>query len=641
MAITVVGDAQTAVASGAYSSVSSITIDYPSGLQSGDVVHAAICIPKYRWFQFQGLSVLLARQYGVSIPTGWQYAGSYTLIGSYNYIGQGSIILLRKVATGAEGSSVTFPLSRTDHRPQTPASGEVLQVAAALVAHRGVSIGSPYASPPRFVYGGDAPWNTGESNLSRLTQLGFAIGLDPDKLNPEVGESFPAWSDPTSTKGEPSSWDVLAQEATQAVETTSIYAQDGAPEYTHTLNVRGAVLDADSFTPGLAFFGEPPTIGPTDSRWLRVAFALRDATEGPTVDAPPAPGQPGVTGSGWVQPEWSGREQQIIDPLTCSVWGEGTGPYGLELDLLLDGDAAPKPIGIDATFNGLGACTSAQVTFPANPGVLPYTHALKIGLRTANDGSGDGVDWFAGVVRNVRYDNGLYVVDLDGFWSLLNDARVQLDSGGDIDRPEHGVIVDTLVLGVGDPTAVVIESDADEQQTWGEHLNNTFRATPEAAWGVGPDQVYVQGLPSQGGVLQLDATTDDAVVMVDAGEFILPPFVTEWWAEASDGSVVSAELTPQPGLLAPSRLANSRLDDYGNLLIPKEAMYPIYTGPSHTLEYAGIAVPPLLVVNLPSGEAQMVASARVEVTVGEEGSMPRVTTTLTTVALPYEGRGGV
>src|SRR5690606_29205678 len=123
-------------------------------------------------------------------------------------------------------------------------------------------------------------------------------------------------------------------------------------------------------------------------------------------------------------------------------------------------------------------------------------------------------------------------------------------------------------------------------------------------------------------------------VAVEAGEYILPPFITEWWAETSEGAVVSAELTPQPGLLVPSRLANARLDDYGNLLTPKEAMYPTYSGPSHKLEFAGIAVPPLMVVNLPSGESQMVASAEVSIGVGEEGSMPRISTVLTTVALP-------
>src|SRR5690606_5101780 len=607
----------------------------------GDVVHLAVCIPRYRWYQRHGQQVNLVRQYGIAIPTGWTAVGSYTSNNQYNVNRQGIIFLIRKVATGAEGSDVTIPISRTDYRPEVIADGEVIQVAAALVAHRGVSSGSPYASPPVFKLGGDAPWNSGESALSRLAQLAFAVGIDPNNADPEVGDPFPAWDDPTTTKGEPASWDVLAQESTQAVETTSLYGHSGEPADTQTLNVRAAALDADTFTPGLAFFGLPPKLTSVNvNRWYRVAFALRDESEGPSVDQPPAPGQPGVTGSGWTQPEWDGAERQIDTPLLCTVWGEGVGSYGAELQLLLDEDEAPQPVGLDATFNALGACTSAQATFAASPGVLPYEHVLKFTLRLTTDGSGDGVDWWAGVVRNVRYDNGLYIVDLEGLWSLLNDARVQLDSNGDIDRPQHGVIEGTLVLGVGDPTAVVIESEADEQQTWSEHLNNTFRATPEAAWGIGPDQVFIMGLPDQGGVLELDAD-HEAVAAVDAGEFILPPFVTEWWAEASDGSVVSAELTPSPGLLVPSRLAQSRLDDYGNLLTPKEAMYPIYTGPSHTLEYAGIAVPPLRVVNLPSGESQMVASARVSITVGEEGSMPRVTTTLTTVALPYESRGAV
>src|SRR5690606_24379531 len=157
--------------------------------------------------------------------------------------------------------------------------------AAVLVAHRGVNVGSPYASPPVFKLGGDAPWNSGESSLSRLTQLAFAAGIDPNNADPAVGEEFPAWDDPTATKGEPEEWDVLAQEATEAVETTSVYDHAGDPSDTQTLNVRVAALDSDTFTPGLAFFGSPPELTPFSvNNWYRVAFALRDESEGPTVD---------------------------------------------------------------------------------------------------------------------------------------------------------------------------------------------------------------------------------------------------------------------------------------------------------------------------------------------------------------------
>src|SRR5690606_21903388 len=140
------------------------------------------------------------------------------------------------------------------------------------------------------------------------------------------GEVFPAWTDPTPTKGQPAEWDVLAQESTQAVATTSMYDHAGEPADAHTLNVRGAALDADTLTPGLALFGEPPALTPFSvNRWYRGAFALRDESEGPTVDDPPAPGQPGVTGSGWLQPEWVAEDRMIDTPLICTVWGEGVG----------------------------------------------------------------------------------------------------------------------------------------------------------------------------------------------------------------------------------------------------------------------------------------------------------------------------
>lgn len=632
MAITVVG-AEVTLSEGRFAAAPSITVALPGGIAAGDVLHVAVCLPRYRWWQASGPGFRLVRQYGVSIPTGWVSAGSVAWNNQYAIPSQGIMILMRKVATGAEGASIAIPLTRTNHQPGVSDAQEVLQVAATAVAHSGVNPAQPYAAPPVFMYGGEVPWNNGNLATSRMAQLAFGVGVDVSAGDAiAVGDPFPAWTDPHPTRGEPATWDVLDQASAAAVTTANAYGVDGTPSL-QTVVVRGAVLDAPVAVPGLAWFGMPP-VSPGTSLWYRVAFSLMDASEGVSVDPPPAPGQPGVTGSGWVQPEWVGREHQIDTPLITTVWGEGVGDYGPELTLLMDADEAPQAVGLEATFNGLGACTSAQVSFAANPGLAPYQHALKFELRLHDDPSGVSVAWWAGVVENVRFDNGLYVVDVIGFWALLNDARVQLDSGGHIDRPQHGTILDTLVVGVGDPTAVNIENEADEQQTWGAHLNNTFRASPDAAWGVGPDQVFIMGLPSQGGVQDLSAN-EAFVISVEGGEFILPPYVTEWWATDSAGAVVSAELTPAPGLLAPARLASSRLDDLGNLIMPKEAMYPLFAGPTHTLVVAGIAVPPLRAVSLPNGEDQMVASARVVVTIGEEGSMPGVTTTLTTVALPY------
>lgn len=639
MAITVVDTAQIALESGEFEDgLTGITIDYPAGLAPGDVVHLAICLPKYRWWGVRGTGFAIARQYGISVPTGWTAAGSRAWSSQYDMPRQGIMWLLRKVATGAEGSDVTIPLTRSNLRPEIEPDNEVLQVATVMVAHRGANLAQPYASPPVFVWGGNASWNSGSLSTSRMVQLGFAVSIDPLGVNPAVDDTMPAWDDPLPTTGQPATWDVLDQASTDAIDTTNTYDHNGVPTSPDaTLVVRAAAMDAEVTEPGLSWFGLPPAFSGSNDRWYRVAFALMDASEGISVDTPPPPGLPGVTGSGWLQPEWTGRTHEIATPLVCTIWGPGVDEYGQPaLALFLDEDEAPQPVGVDATFNGLGACTSAQVTFAAHPGLVPFEHAVKLGLRL-HGGSGEDIVWWAGVVRNVRPDNGAWVVDLDGLWSLLNDARVQLDSSDTITRPTHGVIEGTLVLGVGDPTAVIIENAADEQQSWGTHLNNTFRWTPQAAWGIGPDQVFVMGLPEQGGVETLDADADPAVIAVDQSEFILPPFVTEWWAEASDGSVVSAELTPPLGLLAPGRLAQSRLDDLGNLLMPKEAAYPLRAGPTHSLEYAGIAVPPLRAVNLPSGEDQMVASARVVVTVGEEGNMPTITTTLTTVALPFGG----
>src|SRR5690606_31731582 len=313
----------------------------------------------------------------------------------------GCIFLLRKVATGHESGSLQIPITQRTYRADVAADGEVIQAAAVMVAHRGVNVRSPYASAPIVKLGwGDVPWNSGDSVISRLAQLGFAINLtrgisSGGGLIPEVGQQVPAWPDPTPTKGQPTAWDVLAQESTEAVEITGVYSPSGAPMGMQTQNIRAAALDASPFTPGLAFTGEAPFVSYGSTTGLRAVFALRDESEGPELDEVPTPGQPGVTGSGWMQPEWVGRDRLIDNPLGCTVWEGGSGPYGDELQLMLDEDQALPPVAIEATFNGLGACTSAQAIFPADPGLVPYQHALKFSLRLTTDGSGEGVDWWA------------------------------------------------------------------------------------------------------------------------------------------------------------------------------------------------------------------------------------------------------
>lgn len=654
MAITHVGT-ETAVVQGTHETVTSITIDYPTGLSSGDIIHLMLFLTRPKWWTVVGTSWEVARSYSYGVPPGWTvvYADGPLLTAHFPHA-----VLLRRVASGAETGSVTIPITRANHRPDVPDDPlEVLLATAAMTAHSGATpliFEGPFTRGMHGIEnttggggggGGGSTTITTEhprTNYDDSMLLQFALYTQWDKE--AIGDPVPVVPNPLTPPSSPvlgnPAWAVLGQASTltSKISTGRTPAlPDPAGTRTHDVGSRVAVLE--TFDPPVGerqLWGDPSFVDVFDPMGLvGVAVALVDASHGGAVDPPPAPGQPGVTGSGWVLPEWAGRERQITTPLACSVWAEGA---GAELEEVMDEFTGPRPVGLEVTFNGLGAITSGVATFAAPTGLVPFQHYLAFHLRTPDLlPDAPAVAWAGGLVRNVRFDGGLWEAELTGLWSILNDARISVDSADLVERPSlPGVIEDTLVLGIGDPTAATLEAPSDWQQSWGTYLNTIFRDGGTAAWGIGPDRVYIQGLPEQGGVLDLD-TDHEAVASLDAGSFILPPFVTEWWAEDSNGDIVSATLTPPHGLLTPQKIAQSKVDGSDNLLMPKEAFLPTVAGPSHTLAFAGIAVPPIRVINLPGGVTQMVASARVIISVGEEGSMPSIVTTLTTVALPYEG----
>lgn len=649
MAILHVGT-ETSVTTGVGSAITDITIDYPTGLTSGDIIHVAAFITRPRFVTTRGTQFLAARAYAYSPPPGWTvvHSGGPLLTAQIPHA-----IVLRRVASGAETGALTIPISRQDLMPDVPEHpAEVIMATATMTAHSGAT---PFIFEGPFMRGMYAIENIGGGGgggfdiTSRLPQtryaesmlLQFSLYTRVDKDPP--GDPVPAISDPLTPPASPvygsPAWSVLAQESALTTN-MSIWPTPPSGFALHDIGSRIAALE--TFDPPVGQrqqYGDPSWAVPGD--WLTsISVVLVDVSHGGAVDQPPPPGMPGVTGSGWVLPEWIGRERQVLTPLACSAWTEGEGSEGPELVEVMTEFDGLRPVGLEVTFNGLGAITSATATFAAPTGLTPYGHALAFHLRTPDLLPEDpALIWAMGLVKNIRYESGLFNVELDGLWSLLNDARITVDSADLVERPSlPGVIEDTLVLGIGDPSAAPLEAARDWQQSWGTYYNNIFRDTPQAAWGVGPDRVFIQGLPEQGGVWDLD-TEHYAVAQLDAGEFILPPFVTEWWATAADDtdSIVSASLNPPPGLLTPNRISQSRVDLNGALVMPKEAFLPTVAGPSHTLAFAGFAVPPIRVINLPGGVTQLVASARVVISVGEEGSMPSIVTTLTTVALPYEG----
>lgn len=560
-----------------------LTLSIPT-VQAGDLLHLCVNGPHP------------ATPPNLVISPGWEQI-------TYN--------LWRRIATGDPADTTVQVFVHS-------AGWNDLPVSAALIAHAGVdTVLGPYDAPP------SGPYTVPQTDTARLVAFMSVNWLGPvDELPP--GTPLNPWLDPTppGTGAQPA-WHPL----TQTLSSTAVDAQN--PNLTRGLQV--GVFDADTFTPGQMAYSPalppaPPGVIGSNSAPLSV-FSLLALGASTGLDAPPSPDQLGVTGSGVVVPEWLGREQKIHNPLDTLILVDSGGQLTPPLE------SSPQAIMIDASFNGLGACTKATAAFAVDPKVRPFEQAMQFTLDA--DRPDAPAPWWLGVVQNTRFEGGLHLVDLVGLWELANEGPVTTDETGRyVQLPDHLTLAGVLTLSAGSLAALVLPDAAAAQQQWGQTLNNRFARYPNAAWGVGPDRMFVQGLPENGGYVDLSAD-HSSVLSVQAGDFILPPFVTHWWAPSGSG-VVTAEREDPISLLTPLRTVQSRLTEgAGELVTPMEASMPMSEGPAHTLVFAGIVIPPVRIVNLPTVGSQMVASARVQVTLGEEGSMPRVTTTLTTVALPF------
>src|SRR5690625_2594270 len=476
MPITLVG-ATAAAAEGTYATTGSLTIDYPTGLQAGDVLHLVITIARPRYDELVWPQFVLAREYRYSPPPGWTiaYSGGPTNRNAVENFGIPHVMVLRRVALGNEPTSVAIPVSeRVASHPEKEYN---VALAGVMTAHRGVAqhlVFGPVVDGMAITAWTATSGSGGSSGTHYLPQA------DPFVYYPgSVGLQFAVQTARNTPEG------------TQLPPTNSPIPTDTPPpaEWVVDGEARTTALSDNVTTAVTAISGATPA-GDKIPRWPRVGRAtfrlvLTDATYGPPVDAAPQPGQRGVTGSGWALPEWTGRTHEIRNPLLTTFLAENAEG---ELEELLGPEDAPQPVGLEATFNGLGACLTATALFPAETGAVPYGHALAFALQ-ATDTPEAPVTWWAGVVQNTRFENGLYAVQLGGFWSLLNDSRVRTEENPEdedellITRPEHNLIEDTLLISVGDPTTTTIEEPRDALQTWSEHLNNKFRHSPEAAWG--------------------------------------------------------------------------------------------------------------------------------------------------------------
>lgn len=480
--------------------------------------------------------------------------------------------------------------------------------------HTGVDTDNPHIT--------DAPDPNEDPNARGL----YFIQERTDKMPMDTTTNpLTPWQDPLPTgAGEtnPSEWDILTQRLVDA-EVIGTSSQS-------KIFSRFAIASADVNT---LFPVAPPDLNARGSRWTIIGTRLRAGPElSPPTPLPP-PGVVGATGSGSATPEWDAANHVIKNPLLARALT--LDPAGTAL-IPVPPEDTPQPVALEATFNSVGACTTAIALFPAHPQFTPYEHALAFYLerRTITDTPA----WWAGVIKDVQYESGLWRVELVGFWELLNsDVPILLNGTTFMAQPEHPAI--TGFIDLREESTPV---PGRLGQTWSEYYRSMYAAEPNSNWGVGPDGVFIHGPPERAGVMAISVSDTPGILKVENSGYVFPPYVSTWWAKDPSGEP-HVETNDHHGVFVPRHVVRTEYDsDENELVRPKEADYPIIAGPSSTVTYAGMCIPPLRIEDIPNTlePSQLVASATVRITVGEEGSMPTVTTTLTTVALPYPTRGG-
>ncbi len=614
MAITQVGTTETATAGPADLVTSGgITINIPTGLAVNDVLLVAVSLARHKWVRNIYPTYPSARRYNVNTPTGWQFQGRATTADSFNAYYGALWVFLRQI-DGTEGSTVTFPISQVVND-----TADVNLVATATaVAYTNVATGQPVGTevltwddvrPAGFTGGGSGGGGTFYVNRIEVTYTGTALlefvmafkgnGVVPtltiDVGTTEVAQTGVALTAARNYNASNQPFEVQAQQDRIATGRRIV----GPGEY-----------PAPTFT----------TNGDTDT-WVQLG--LTDIIHSNT-DPPPAPGSPGTTGSGALIPE-----RDVIDPLITTLWDVSGGAL-VETE---DETVALQVISCALTFNGLGVCTGGTIVYPARPGYNPLGRVVRLAVDAA--GLSTPI-WYSALPVDVQYDAGLWRVELVGLWALRSRGRIATSGTGgtfQVDLPTvPDVTVGDLILDEG--SGVTIEENTlDELTAWDTYLAEKFDRFTDAGWGVGPDLIYAQGRPAQAGYVVIDATTQAGLLTVKAVGFVEPPYITEWGALDSVPNLV--ESTRTLPALTPRIVAQSRVDSGNALLEPNGASLPPYAGPSYRLTYAGIAIPPFLITDLPDGLSQYVAGAEVQIEHGEEDRAATITTVLTTVALPY------
>jgi hypothetical protein len=340
----------------------------------------------------------------------------------------------------------------------------------------------------------------------------------------------------------------------------------------------------------------------------------------------------GVTGRGYLLPEYVNGERMIDNPLKTTLL-----KWDNDLGAVVDSgpEDLPQPIALEASFNSLGACLRAKAVFTEDLNLSPYSYAMRFEVVPTDAGyelTGlDSFVYWSGVVTNSSFINGLYEVILEGYWVLFNDASR-------ITRP---TLLNAIVgsRNFGSVRLPRIKTELERFKVWGEVFTDTHYGIQNASWGVGPDGFIVYGDPDSAESALL-AFEDASVFNYEKKQFSLNQVATSWYGVGPDDEVLSKSVESSNVGFKPRKTISSvvQIRDYDEpvLLVPEDAGRQFFSGPSYDISYIGLAVLPLKVINPNLFEAQRITASQLSITIGEGGTAPSIVTRLTAESIPIQ-----
>jgi hypothetical protein len=336
-------------------------------------------------------------------------------------------------------------------------------------------------------------------------------------------------------------------------------------------------------------------------RVSRIMLALKPADARPEEPVEVAPPEQG-SGAGLYEPE-----------PTRTL---GLRSFRIENGAFVEEAEPIRPVAIDVTYNGIGACTGGSMQFVQNPQWRPYSRVLELFYQPRIDGVlYPEVTYYACLVGVPEQDVNPEKIkqNVKGLFQIVAGQPISTDAYPQLPP----VWNDAVILFAGTPVQVAPGSK-DIWQTWTEFLGKLTADHPDCHYGVGRDRTFVQGRPQDGNFITIDALAPE-VTNINPSQYVVNDYVTHFWLtpDADTDPVATFGVRSDLNTLVPRKTVTAQKDGSGTLELPAGLNAPVYEIGSYTLKVKGLLIPPALVTNLPGGVSQFVAGSRFVVAGGQ------------------------